>query len=378
MQRLFYLLVFSFFFISSCKKEYPDPSGETPVFYAKGVINGNAVNIQAGVNDYYMFTSFVQDSNNVYNFLGSLKQTICTSCTNSLQFQINDRKVSSINSPVADSSLLPGHYTFQIPGGISVQYPVDFIAIPDPNDTALSYSWNFGDNYTSALDNPLHSYSAPGAYNVCLNITYASGCSSSICKKINVGSSVSSSCNVNITGNTMISPGDSTTLTASFFPACTNATYSWNGNGLTGNANSIMVQPLSTTQYQVIACCSNGSSCCDTASVTVVVAQVPSCIANFDFHVDSTNVTGPSNPYALTAATLTWIDNSGIVYTSNNANQSPNSYFQIVSVENYLNNQLGQRTKKLHAKFTCKLFSSNGTNSVQIDNGEAVIAVAYK
>lgn len=39
------------------------------------------------------------------------------------------------------------------------------------------YNWNFGDGTTSALPSPSHTYSAPGNYQVSLNITGTSGCS---------------------------------------------------------------------------------------------------------------------------------------------------------------------------------------------------------
>ena len=83
-----------------------------------------------------------------------------------------------------------------------------------------------------------------------------------------------------------------------------------------------------------------------------------------------------SNPSAFSNVTIKWTDNAGTTYTSNDSGQTNDSYFRIVSVEDYLNNKNNQLTKKLHVNFKCKVF--NGTNSRQIDNGEAVIAVSYK
>jgi len=47
--------------------------------------------------------------------------------------------------------------------------------------TIVAWMWYFGDGNTSTLQNPLHSYTAPGSYNVCLVVTSTNGCIDSIC-----------------------------------------------------------------------------------------------------------------------------------------------------------------------------------------------------
>lgn len=52
------------------------------------------------------------------------------------------------------------------------------------------WSWNFGDNTTSNVQNPSHTYAANGFYNVCLTVTGTNNgntCTSTICKKVKVG-----------------------------------------------------------------------------------------------------------------------------------------------------------------------------------------------
>ena len=76
---------------------------------------------------------------------------------------------------------------------------------------------------------------------------------------------------------------------------------------------------------------------------------------------------------------INWTDASGKQYTSNNASQPLDSYFQIVSVDAFSDNENGQKTKKVHVKFKCSVYEvGNTTNKITIDNGEAVIAVAFK
>jgi gliding motility-associated-like protein len=52
----------------------------------------------------------------------------------------------------------------------------------DLSINATSWSWDFGDNANSGLQNPAHSYSQTGYYTVCLTITNEIGCSETECK----------------------------------------------------------------------------------------------------------------------------------------------------------------------------------------------------
>ena len=53
----------------------------------------------------------------------------------------------------------------------------------------LSVEWDFGDGTTSKLNNPVHTYSKSGSYDVTLYVTYIGGCLYSLTKTIYVGDS---------------------------------------------------------------------------------------------------------------------------------------------------------------------------------------------
>src|SRR6185437_4080987 len=110
-----YLLVIVLFSFA-CKKEHaPTSTVGTPEFYFSGTVGGVTTTLDAGVNNYYMYSSYTQDTNNVYNFIGDLKQT--TSNLNSIQIQINNYRVSALNAPVViDSALIQANYPYLIPG----------------------------------------------------------------------------------------------------------------------------------------------------------------------------------------------------------------------------------------------------------------------
>lgn len=49
----------------------------------------------------------------------------------------------------------------------------------------VSWTWDFGDGEISHLNNPVHTYAAPGTYQVCLQILEVDGaCLSSICQEV--------------------------------------------------------------------------------------------------------------------------------------------------------------------------------------------------
>ncbi|MEO7923448.1 MAG: PKD domain-containing protein [Chitinophagaceae bacterium] len=59
-------------------------------------------------------------------------------------------------------------------------------SINNPNDEALSYTWNFGDGSTASGREVTHSYDHGGNYNVCLLIRTRLGCETRICKTLRI------------------------------------------------------------------------------------------------------------------------------------------------------------------------------------------------
>jgi gliding motility-associated-like protein len=69
-------------------------------------------------------------------------------------------------APIADFSFSPQVITLFEP----------LCTFTDLSSNAYTWSWNFGDGDTSLLQNPEHSYTAPGTYPVTLTVTNALGC----------------------------------------------------------------------------------------------------------------------------------------------------------------------------------------------------------
>lgn len=72
----------------------------------------------------------------------------------------------------------------------TLNYTISFVdnSTPDNGETITSYTWDFGDSSAnSTLQNPVHTYAAPGNYWVCLYISTSSGCVSTSCGQVIVG-----------------------------------------------------------------------------------------------------------------------------------------------------------------------------------------------
>ena len=365
-----YLLIFILSgLITSCaKKKYPDSVVDnTPEFYFKGTIGGVPVDLETGLNNYYMYSSYNQDLNNVYNFIGNIKQS--TGTPNNIQFQINDNRTSPVNGyTIIDSALFAGNYPYfaGTPGTLS--YNAQFKS--KSNTGAQSYNWNFGDGYTSTLANPNHIYKNLGKYNVCLNILDSVACSNSLCsvQKISlVGSNCKTSISVSNVFLDSVSFSQTTTGALPF-------TYLWNfGDGTPLNtSNNPVHNYLSPGNYNVSLRAIDNNN--DTAFAYYHASTQFSATCATNYSISS--LVPVSNPLAFSNIIITWVDAGGTVYTSNNVLQPSSSYFQIVSVTAHSNNENNQTVKKLHVKFKCTVY--NGGSPLIIDNGDAVIAVAYK
>jgi hypothetical protein len=67
---------------------------------------------------------------------------------------------------------------------------------------------------------------------------------------------------------------------------------------------------------------------------------------------------------------------NGVLFTSESSKQPFNSKFFIESVEEYSVNLQGKKTKKIKAKFSCRLYNPNILDSISLQNMEVVFALS--
>jgi PKD repeat protein len=367
-----YIVLFCAVLIFSCaKKKYPDTVIENTTIYKFYATIGNTpVSIAAGINNYYMYASYEQDSNNVYNFVADLKELNCSNCANSVKIQINDFKVSAVNAPlILDSTFYPHSYSFL--GGI---YAYQAAFKPFFNKTASAYAWDFGDGTFSTDSLPTHAYAKAGNYNVKLKISSYNGCESTIYQneKINIqpDNYLSYITATDTIGNA-IRFGQTTSGGRQPYQ------YLWNfGDGTISSDPKPLHAYAIRGSYPVSLRVTDGDGEMVTTTYNAVTQNdLSSCAANYDI-TSISKLIQPQAALALSKVIITWTDAGGVVYTSNNELQPANSHFAITAVEDGGVNEKNEPIKKLHITFNCSVY--NGSKALVINNAAAVISVAYK
>ncbi len=365
--KYIFLSLFAFVAMTGCQKRYPvTPAPAAPEFTFTGTIAGNAVNIQAGVNDYYMFTSYAQDGNGVYDYIGEFRDKNCTSnCSNSLKIDFKDYRRYAILPTSIDSSISPGYYSFATPVGTPSAFYVNF-SDTIVNGTPTAYSWNFGDGTTSSQHKPVHVYRHPGIYTVSLT-TQTNTCSSTLTNNIVLGQAgnafqpefseystsgdsvnfIVTSVNVHV-AKMLLDFGDGNSTTG------TNRRHTYSTPGV----------------YPAVLTMTDSSGYTAVAHVNAGTQTTTNCYNGFH----TTSSAPITNLINLANVTIEWHDAGGTLYTSSDNSQPAISMFKVISVEDYQNNIDGHPTKKIHATITCTLY--NGANSIML-SGDAVFSVAY-
>ncbi len=346
----------------SCNKpDDPYPTDTAPVFFINGMLDNADMAISAGVNNYYMFSSFTLDSNEVFNFSGELKITNCNSviCPNSLRIRFNNYKADEVPSSAIDAGSFPLTYLpFTVPGGVPASYSVKFTPLTTGGQPQ-SFLWDFGDGTTSTDGSPTHIYANTGIYEVGLTVNYQSGCSSNISNPLNLGVSALS-CDAGF----ILSSVDVNTVTLTSSPGGTAPwTYDWDFGDGTPHENT--ANPTHTFAnagvYQVCLTTVSSDSCTNTRCLNVATENPGEC--SIRYSATSTTI---SNPFNFSNIEVEWTNSAGILYTSNHTTQPTTSYFKINSVEEYESNENGEKTKKLNLSLSCSLY--NGNNVIQLEN----------
>lgn len=159
----------------------------------------------------------------------------------------------------------------------------------------LSAMWDFGDGNTSTQTSPMHQFSTCGTYTVCLTITGANGCMSTICKTLGIIDNVPPMAKCN--------PGTGVTLNANCqFPVTT----SFVDGGTTDNCllTSVTVSPTVLTGCQnhtvtltATDWCGNTSTCTMGIQTLELVPPTINCPQNM-------TILGAFNPQGICTGVL--------------------------------------------------------------------------
>ncbi len=370
-KQLIYSLLTCVIFTSCKKNELPKNEEEagTPVFYFKCNVNGVPVKIEAGINTYAMTAGHFQDKNNLYVYESQLKQSNCTSdCGIAVAIQFNDVMLRSAGAPQkVDSALSIGAHPFNLGNSIPVFYKGVFNALKADDDA--TYLWTFSHDGSTATSREVTKiFRGPNNCTVKLDYDRASGGGSeTLTKQFKVGNPVQAYINGTFDGTTL-----KHRFTSSTDGDGVKYQYIWDFGDNT--AHSYSPQPDHTYV---------GSPLNSNITLTLVNASNDTCVTRYQVR-DTTspnanytsNFTPFLNPAVASAITLVYTDQNGLSSSTATGNQPLTSKIEIVSVENYKNNDKGEPTKKVKIRFNCTLPGASGP--INLTDGEAVIAVSYK
>lgn len=188
------------------------------------------------------------------------------------------------------------------PAGVGLDYAFQDISI----GSVISWLWDFGDNNTSTLQNPLHTYAAAGMYNVCLTIGTSDSCSSTSCQTIFVIDTIVSNCQAGfVYGGTggMFLPGvfiDASSYTGNII------SWIWDfGDGTTSNLQNPVHNYNSIGYYQVCLTIVTDLNCTDTYCATIYYDPTGTSFCNAEFNYAYTPNTICNYEYQFTDMSFT-------------------------------------------------------------------------
>jgi gliding motility-associated-like protein len=143
----------------------------------KPPLNASFSQLATGAVSYKWFfgdgdSSTQENPTHTYTSYGSFPVTLVT--TNAAGCTDTVGKAAYVNIQRPQVSIV------QIPQEGCVPFAYQPIIQINSPDSIISYLWNFGDNYTSTLANPPHTYTVAGVYTITLTYTTAGGCTDSI------------------------------------------------------------------------------------------------------------------------------------------------------------------------------------------------------
>ncbi|MEZ4824861.1 MAG: hypothetical protein R3C61_00995 [Bacteroidia bacterium] len=100
MRKIIWLLISGFVLGSGCReKPLPEEVIGNPDFFISATIENNPVDIQAGIDNYYMSTGFSKDQLDMYSFRATFTRLNCPQCPGELEVVIRDTKVRTQEKP---------------------------------------------------------------------------------------------------------------------------------------------------------------------------------------------------------------------------------------------------------------------------------------
>ena len=365
----------------SCKKKEinPDVQESQVIFYFKGMVDDAPLILEAGKNDYYMYSDIIYDYTfSSYIFSGKFSSKNSSNNSQSLEINIIDADSSSPTSYSSHiSSFIPGDYNYYYLdsfNNIINSYLLRVFPVSSASPIVASYQYSINNNFVSNAPNFTYTLTT-GNYSL-----------------TQVFNNIFDSCSSVLTNTFYLSPTDSfyayfryTAYTYSALPTVTftlfsnmptSYTYTFDfGDGSnTVTTNTYLVhsyQPYQNYSPTFISKSNNGKEWVFKNNLNF---NNINCSGNYYYKI-SPLTTSKIPPYSKII--INYTDENRILYKSNLYYQPATSYFKIESISEYKLNEKNQKTKMIVANLKVRVFSTANPNDFKDISGKAVFAVAY-
>ncbi|MFT4755165.1 MAG: hypothetical protein ACI9GM_000822 [Salibacteraceae bacterium] len=355
--------------LGSCNPELPTADSSAAVFFVKGVLNGQIVELSAGDNSYYMYPSVNDDSLGIRYFSGLLGKVNCQNqsvCPETFQISIRELEIRSQGRLGINENIKPSRYIFRGPPEyFFTSYKASFFSKSFP--IGLGHVWDFGDGTSSNEINPEHYYlnQNDSIVTPVLWVTNGTGCDNSV----SFETRFSSPCEVDFTPKYLNGH-----LSWSSLPNA-GRTELWdltNGYMPLGPAN---LPPLDSVFTACVKSTDASTGCVSYKCKNIVLdTNLVQCVANYDV-IKETVVSADVRDYAQ--ATISYINEAGEKYASDLYDQPIDNYFEIVEVEDYTKDENGNSTKKITIKCMVRLYGESETDFLDFTSEKSIFAISY-
>ncbi|MEL6867220.1 MAG: PKD domain-containing protein [Bacteroidota bacterium] len=382
MIRLFQKYRFLFMLLlllSSCgRKDVPPSLIGDPVFTLQAQIGGNDIDLQAGNDDYYMFTSFGLDTCEQVILTGRLaKVDSCNqACLEAFQIDLVHQPLST-GAGFSIEEALSTEKNYQV---LEVENSADrfltrFIAFTQ-GSSPFTYNWNFGDGAVSSLPNPQHEYQTPGEnFTVSLTTIDAEDCQQTYQREILVDTvSTNDFCRAEFSVDSLISATSNGYLLNALTTGNPPFTYLWSSGNLTAQdtvfLDSFVTKTVCLTITDVTGCV---DSICKDLTLNPVLGDVEVCSTRFEHEVSIEPGMQVPCPAGFV---FSYTDPAGRLYRSDLGPPATADFVDLVAVNDFEDNENGEATKQVRLLFSATLYDESG-NDLSVQNGLAVFGMAY-
>jgi hypothetical protein len=352
------------------KKPLPEQlENNKPEFYLDALVAGEKVYLGAGEENYFMYSSYYHDTNQVFVLKADLRQSNCnTNCGYALTVLINDSKTSAANELIdINTALQTRPYVYND----NLLPPLLYQAVLKPlrnESSAENYRWVLNgheiNSYTASTVVESGKYFNPALY-----FEDAEGCNASHGKQYRVGNPLQTIIEVQKEGmpDVLMYSFSATTKGAPPYH------YTWQfGDGTSSSSSEYPFHTYKSQGFFIAKLTQTDANRDTCVSFYQVPAFIdPKCEANF-----TTSFTPIPNTKGFSAITVLLTHPDGRVFSSQELSQSSEDNFEILEILDYQVNSNNNLTKKIKIRFNCTV--KNGADQLKIRNAEAVLAVSYK